>query len=154
MLQPFSFIFYKKSGLIADMIKWFTKGRYSHVTLLLDRLHTLELSWKTPTSIKHFNYPKDSYDVYVLSFPLSQEQKERIIEFIIHNISVRYDWLFILTRGLNLVFGTKILNSPNRYNCDELIVKAFEYAGIKLVPNIKKLTPDELAKSPYLKRIR
>lgn len=153
MFPPFSFIFYKKSGLISNLIKWFTKGKYSHVALVIDELHTLELSWKSPTAIKHFEYPKNSYDVYILSYPLSQEQKVKIMEFIKQNINTKYDWIYVLSRGLNLLFGTKIINSSDRFNCDELIVEAFRYVGIELITNDNKLTPDELANSKYLNKM-
>lgn len=152
MLQPFSFIFYKKSGLVSNLIKWFTKGRYSHVALILNDFHTLELSWKSPTSIQHFKYPKDSYDLYTLASSLSNEQQEKILEFIKKNIDTKYDWLYIITRGFNLLFGTKIINSSNRYNCDELIVDAFKYAGIELVSD-EKLNPDILSQSKYLNKM-
>lgn len=152
MNQPFLFIFYKKSGLIANLIKRFTGGKYSHVAMTLeDGFHTIELSWKTRTSIRHYSYQKGTFDLYELNIELSDEQKRKITEFILNNISTGYDFPYIVTRGLSLLFGTKIINTISKYNCDELLVDAFLYANINLLEGINEiLTPDVLARSKFL----
>lgn len=125
MFKPFTFLFYKGNSLISKIIRVISKGKYSHVCLILDDLHTIECSWCHPVVIKHFKYKSKSYDVYRLNIDLTDEQKEIIFNFIKQNIDSGYDWKFIISRGLHLLFGTKVVNSKKRYNCDELIVDAF-----------------------------
>jgi len=146
MLQQFDIILYKGQSLIAKTIKNISNSKYSHVALVLDSLHTLESDYKNPVNIRHFSYLKGSYDVYEFITPLTRKQRDGILEFIRANIGKGYDYPYILTRGLNILFGTKIYNSPDRYNCDELIVDAFRSEGIELLTG-DKLIPETLTQS-------
>jgi hypothetical protein len=87
-----------------------------------------------------------------LTIELSDKQKEDIFNFIRENVTLKYDWVYVVTRGFNIVFGTKIVNIRNRYNCDELIVEAFRASGINLADNDIKLSPETLSKSEYLRK--
>ncbi|MGD6897101.1 hypothetical protein [Bacillus infantis] len=153
MFQPFTFIFAKSDSLISKMIRKISKSKYSHVAMTLDSLHTLELTWKLPCVINHFSYSLDRYEVYQLNFELTEEQKKIIKDFIKINIASGYDTKFVISRGMNLLFGTKIRNSEHLYSCDELIVDAFAQIGIELLDKDVFLTPDSLSKSNYLTKI-
>lgn len=154
MSSPFLILFYKKSGIVDNLIRWITHGKYSHCALIFpDRLHSLELSYKNPTVIKHFNYSKKSYDMYRLNIDLSQEDIYKINDFIIRKIESGYDFKYLLSRGCNLLFGTKIVNSKNKYTCDEMIVESFKQIGINLVDDNVFLSPDSLSQSKYLRKI-
>jgi hypothetical protein len=82
--------------------------------------------------------------------PLTDEQRHGILRFIRDNIGEGYDWRYIISRGINLLFNTPILNSPNRNNCDELIIEAFRSEGINLVEGTK-LFPGIMASSSLLR---
>jgi hypothetical protein len=151
-MQPL-FIFYKGESLIGKFVKSVSKSEYSHVSLLLDDFHCLELNYKSPTSIQHFSYPEGSYHLYKLNFVLREYQLEKLNRFIRNNISTKYDWKFIVSRGLNLLFNTPIINSKGRFNCDELIVEAFKSIGINLIGEGTKLSPEALSKSDKLVKL-
>lgn len=153
MLKRFDMIFYKGKTPISKAIRFLTKSEYSHCAILLDSMHLIQLDWNTPTSIKHIDYHIQDYDVYELTIDLSKDEEQKIIEYIIQRISTEYDFVFIISRFFNILFGTKIYNSKDKYNCDELIVEAFRSIGINLIDGDVKLSPSELAKSKLLKKI-
>jgi hypothetical protein len=150
--QPL-FLFYSGTSLIGKIIRRTTNSKFSHVALLLDDFHCLELDYKSPTSIKHFRYPKGSYHLYKLNIHLTEQEIKRLNVFIRNNISTKYDWKFIFSRALNIFFGTLIINSKDRYNCDELIVEAYRFIGINLIEEDVKLSPETLSKSDKLVKI-
>jgi hypothetical protein len=121
--------------------------------MFLDHFHTLENAWNNPSVIKHFNYKYKDYDIYKLNIRLTDLQKQLILQYITEHIESGYDFKFLLSRGLHLLFGTKIINSKKTFTCDELIVEAFKVAGIKLIENDVMLTPSTLAESKYLEKV-
>ena len=149
-LYSFSFVFYKGDGLVARTIKVFTKGKYSHVGLMIDNIHIIQLDYKTPVSIHHLNYIKGDYDVYEYIGELSDDEKCRIVDFMKMRLSTKYDFKLIFSRMFNILFNTQIRGSDEKYNCDELIVDAFRSVGINLIEKDIRMTPDELSKSKLL----
>jgi hypothetical protein len=155
MNQPL-FIFSFKRTLVSRLIQLIGSIKYSHSAMTMPSLkyHTLESSYKNPTVIRHFSYPKGEYDIYKLKFDLSENELKKLEWFILHNISSGYDWRFLLSRALNKLIGTPITNSLERFNCDELIVAGIKYAtGIDLVDSYDGLTPESLSKSKHLIKI-
>lgn len=153
MLTPFNIVFHKGKTPIARIIRLLTKSSYSHCALVIDTLHLIQLDWKTPTTIKHLEYPLGNYDVYELTINLTEEEKRKIIRFIRDRISTSYDWKLIFSRFFNILIGTPIVSSESKYNCDELIVDALRSVGINLIEKDVKMTPDTLSKSKQLRKI-
>lgn len=153
MKQSFDLLFYKGNGWIDTVIRDVSKGEYSHCAIILDQLHTLETSWKNPSVIKHFKYKKGDYDVYRLTIELDDNQKQSILNYITEHIENGYDFIYLISRGLHLLFGTKVINSDKYFTCDELVVDAFKEAGIDLTEVDDNLSPSTLAKSKYLVKI-
>lgn len=153
MLKPFTLIFYKGDSIISKIIKSISDGEYSHVAIVIDEFHLLQLDWKTPISISHLMYNVDSYDVYEFKFTLTNDEKERILEYMRKRLNTKYDWKFIISRGFNSIFNTPIIHSENKYNCDELIIEAFRSViGVDLLLGDIKVSPNTLSKSSLLKR--
>ncbi|PSL40802.1 permuted papain-like amidase YaeF/Yiix C92 family enzyme [Planomicrobium soli] len=150
MLEQFDFIFYKGETPIARIIQRLTNSQYSHVAMVIDPLHLIQLDWKTPVSIQHLAYPISQYDVYRLKVALTEKEKAKVIFFIREWISTGYDWKLIISRFFNILLATPIVSSADRYNCDELIVDAFRHVGINLIEYDIQLTPDALSKSKLL----
>ncbi|MGI2327566.1 hypothetical protein [Planococcus sp. YIM B11945] len=153
MLEQFDLIFYKGETPIARAIKRLTNSEYSHVAMVIDPLHLVQLDWKTPVSIQHLAYPISQYDTYRLKTALTDEEKVKVILFMREWISTGYDWKLIFSRFFNILFGTPIISSVKRYNCDELIVDAFRHVGVNLIKDDVKMTPDTLAKSELLYKV-
>ncbi|TWT03737.1 hypothetical protein [Planomicrobium sp. CPCC 101079] len=153
MLEQFDLIFYRGETPIARIIQRLTNSQYSHVAMVIDPLHLIQLDWKTPVSIQHLAYPIGQYDIYRLKVALTETEKAKVIFFIREWISTGYDWKLIFSRFFNILFGTPIISSVHRYNCDELIVDAFRYVGVNLIDSDIKLTPDTLSKSRLLYKV-
>lgn len=153
MLEQFDLIFYKGETPIARIIQRLTNSQYSHVATVIDPFHLIQLDWKTPVSIQHLAYPIGQYDIYRLKIALTDLEKTKVIFFMREWISTGYDWKLIISRFFNLLFGTPIISSAKRYNCDELIVDAFRHVGINLIEQDVQLTPDALSKSKLLYKV-
>lgn len=153
MIKEFNIVFYKGNSITGKLIRKFTKGKYSHCAIALDSIHLVQLDWLNPVSIKHLDYRISDYDVYHLTFTLTDEEKEKIKEYIIERLSTTYDWKYIGSRFFNVLFGTKIYNSKNHYNCDELIIEAFRSIGVNLLNGDEQVSPEALSKSKLLKKI-
>jgi len=154
MLKPFNIVFHKGRTPISRIIKKLTKEPYSHCAFVISDFHLLQLDYKSPTVIKHLEYPRRNYDTYELITPLTNEEKERVINFIIARINTSYDFQFIFSRMFNILLRTPIINSKNKYNCDELVRDALRSVGINLIEDDSNLSPGELAKSKLLRKIK
>lgn len=153
-MQPL-FIFSRRQSIISKLIRKLSNSKFSHVAMTLqDRYHTLESSWKNPTTIEHFSYPKGEYEVCRLKFDLRQDEIELMERFIFENLYSGYDWKFILSRLGNRLLGTPVINSKQKYNCDELILEAIYYAtSIRIVDDMDNLTPEKLYESSYFVKV-
>lgn len=152
-IKPFDILFHKGKTPIARIIKKLTKEPYSHCAFFISDFHLLQLDYKSPTVIKHLEYPRGNYDVYELITPLTEQEKEKVINFIMQRIRTSYDFKLIFSRLFNILIGTPIINSKNKYNCDELVRDALRSVGINLIDDDSPLSPGELAKSKLLRKI-
>ncbi|MGM7685228.1 hypothetical protein ACSVDA_24285 [Cytobacillus sp. Hm23] len=150
-LQEFDIVAYKGESLISKIIRFSTHSPYSHVAFVLDDLHVLQLNWNTPTVVKHLEYKPHQYDVYRLKQALTEKESDRVRRFIYNKLNSKYDFKFIFSRLLYLLFNTSLYNSKKPYNCDELIVDAF--IGMELTDDQTLLTPYTLAQSDMLMKI-
>lgn len=153
MLKQFDIIFHKGRTPIAMIIKKLTKSEFSHCAFCLDNLHLLQLDWKTPVTIAHLEYPIGRYDIYRLKVDLTEDEKEKVIIFMRDRISTTYDWKLIFSRFFNILFGTPIVSSEKKYNCDELISDALRSVGVNLIDSDMEMTPDTLSKSNLIYKI-
>lgn len=152
-LQEFDLIFFKGTTWVGKLVKFFTGEKYSHTAIALDPFHLVETNYNTPVAVRHIKISTKDYDVYRLKKPLTTTQRLLILQFIHNEISKKYDWKFLFTRWLNLLFGIKPLNSKNRYNCDELVLEAFRVVGISLINDDVFMTPEKLSKSELLEKV-
>lgn len=152
-MQPL-FIFSHEKSLISYLIEKIGNTKYSHTAIYYPPFITIESSWRNPTAIKTYSYRKNERDIYKFYRDFTDEELNRMIEFIIKNVKGGYDWRYFISRGLNKLFDTKIVNSIDRLNCDELIVSAIAYATKEnIINDYGKLTPEYLSKSKYLIKI-
>lgn len=130
-LQPFDIIFYKGNSIISKTIRYFTVSTYSHVGLVLDDLHIVEIDWKFPLKIRHLQYKSNNYDVYRVKV-LTNTQKEKMLEFISLKLNTEYDhwenFRFLLWK----YFKIKTKDDIDKFNCIEFVVDCFKYAGVNL----------------------
>jgi uncharacterized protein YycO len=82
------------------------------------------------------------------SVECSDEQAEAVYKFLYDQIGKPYNWLGILGFVIRKDFPSK-----NRWFCSELVIAAFEAAGIHLiaVKQVDRVTPEMILESPLVK---
>lgn len=143
-LQPYDLLFYKGNDFISNIIKKETNSPYSHVALVLDDKHLIEIDKSYNLRIGHLGYSKQSFDIYRLKEPISFGQQMAINEYIYETINSKYDFIEILDILLLKFFKFTIKNDPNKFICSSWINDClWSAAGIEL-SNKEYPTPQEL----------
>lgn len=147
------FVLYSnQKSIISKLIRWQTRGQYSHAALLTSDGSIIEsmegIGVRSRSSITE-GAEGDSYDVFTVQ---TTENQDKIIEmFAGHQIGKKYDYLGILrflTREPNY-------NQKNRYFCSELVFDAFGYAGIDLFKDMQgwEVSPALLSHTPLATKL-
>lgn len=124
-------IFVRTNSLVSKMIRFFDKGKFSHVGIALDENHILDARLFGGVRRRHFNF--NDYEVVKVNGDM-----EQALQF----VGYKYDlWQFI---WYGFRYGDKVWNNPNELICSELI------AHYLLNNEYLDLTPNEL----YEKLIR
>lgn len=129
--------------------EFITQSPYSHVAMVLDEYHIIETDWKFPVSINHIRFKNTSYDIGKVD--LTDEQKNKIKEYLISHIHYGYDFKLLFSHALHILFDFRITEDNTKFICSELINKAFKHAGVKLFDGFA--TPADLANSEKVKII-
>jgi uncharacterized protein YycO len=138
-------LFFRGRGLISSLIRWQTRGEYSHVGLLLPDGSVIE-AWQgsgvRKTTLKDWK-GVDAFTVEGASY----SQWESAISFATAQVGKGYDYWGIvrfISRG----------NMPDndKWFCSELVFDAFAAAGIPLLARTHgwAVSPGVLALSPLL----
>lgn len=139
MLREYDILFYKGNSFLSRLIKRKTHSVYSHVALVLDDKHLLQINWNHRIKIEHIAYTKKKYDVYRLQLELSPFQKMRIKKFIYQTLNTQYDFKEII--GILLKFNIRTNNK--KFICSSWINECFKSIGISLNKD-KLVTPQNL----------
>lgn len=141
--------FYRGRSLVSKMIRWFTRGYYSHVAIILDDGRIVE-AWHSPARVRVINHLGDGHErgtqVDVFSFGVPYPASA--VAFAESAVGMRYDFagvLGFLTRGNT--------NRRNRVFCSELAMMVAKAGGAVLLQNVSdwKVSPSMLAMSPLLR---
>jgi uncharacterized protein YycO len=135
-------IIYKASGIIGNLISFISKAKYTHVAIYLSENKIIESTWR---GVK-INQFKDEKGIEIYSFTnLSEENREKIIQFIMSKINSKYDYSLLLTIIFERWFGVKPLDKQDAYICSELIDMAYNSIGIDIFKGrYLNPTPEEL----------
>lgn len=140
---------HKGTGIIGKLIKWQTRGQYSHASIYCGNGVLFESREFNGVQFSRINKSEDVDYFFVSTTP---EQEAKALEFMnkTHNKGYDYKMVFRFISRLPEANGTK-----NKYFCSELVFDLFEYIGINLFKNTKgwQVSPSMLAKSIYLENI-
>ena len=128
------------------LIAWFTQGKYSHVEFITPHGKALGARLKGGVQARDFHYIGNRKsrlfrievsDNLLYQYANSQRGKP-------------YDWLAIV----GFIFGRDWQNQ-RRWFCSEYVTWAILRSGVELlrVDDVAKITPDDVALSPYIKRM-
>lgn len=147
-LQPGDILVERGSGFPAWLVRMLTGSPYTHVALAVGGRQIAEIGATFPARVVPFR----PSDWTVLRYPgLGLEQKARLARWCRSQVGQRYDWAAIWELGVRLWGNVHAcLESRRRYICTELVLEAYEAAGIYLAPGCDILTPAEVAALPGL----
>lgn len=141
-------LLFKGRGILSRLIRWQTRGRYSHAAVLL-QYGTIIEAWHTGVRRKKVT---DWTNIDIFSVPTLTPAQECYIEtWLMKQVreGKKYDFLGVL----RFVSRSK-RDNPNRFFCSELVVEAFKFAGVHLfAPHIQgwQVSPSALEWSARLK---
>lgn len=113
-------------NIIQKIICKVTKDKYFHAEVYLGDYHIVD-AMPNGVKIRNFDNSLGEFDVYRYTGKITNEQYKKIEEFIQKTINAKYDFLQLMLQALHINFGT-----PKKYICIELVIKAFEYAGVNM----------------------
>jgi uncharacterized protein YycO len=116
----------KKNGKspISKLIHFFTKDIYNHAELYLGNYIICD-AMPNGVKIRTFDSSLKEFDAFRYTGTITSEQDAKIEEFIQKSINAKYDFLQLIFQALHINFGVS-----KKYICIELVIKAFEYAGL------------------------
>lgn len=130
-------LFYKPKTLMGRLIKFFSpllfnkEAKYSHVGIMLDRLHVLDINGGKSSQIRHINVNEEDYDV--VNIDLSYDQQTKFCKTIGRYLNLEYDYF----KAINLH------DNYNKYTCYELVnVILYDIGYLDKIYDIK--LPEEL----------
>lgn len=141
--------FYRGRSLISLAIRWFTRGDYSHVAIILDDDRIVE-AWHDPAEVRFINHLGDGHEpgTVVDVFAFEPAYPASATEFAAAAVGMRYDFAGVLG------FLTKrSADKQDRVFCSELAMMTAKAGGAVLLQNVQdwKVSPSMLAMSPLLK---
>lgn len=140
---------YRGVSLVSRIIKFVTRGKYSHTAIMLSDDEVVE-AWEGCSRVRVIKNLSDGHragtpvDIYEL--PCSTAQEAAFLGFIAWQIGKKYDRFGLLAFFLN----TQKLERQHRWFCSELLAGACEYAGIELIKNAEhwQVSPTMVTRSP------
>jgi len=158
-----SIVFFKdNNSIVSRIIANVTRSKWTHVGLIvgydkLTNVATIIESNRFITTRITTTEINESHVVF--STAMTEEVKQRVVEYAFKQIGTKYDYLQILGLFISLVFkGDRLafFNSSNKLICSELIDLSFYKAGVKRKndDNIGNVTPSELLEVYELKETK
>lgn len=116
-------------SLLSGLIKWQTRGDYSHASLILpnDR-HVEAREFKGVVAHREFTAPRgETADVFEL--PITEEQEQALDHFIRAELGCGYDWRAVFAF---ITRRTPAKASARKWFCSEFVAACLGAAGIPL----------------------
>lgn len=141
-------LLFRGRGIISSLIRWQTRGIYSHAAILMRDGRIVE-SWQGDgVRVKTL---KDWEGIDCFEVPeLTSEDWDRAIKFCLDKVGEGYDYSGVLR------FVSRRKTGANQsWFCSELVYAALHYAGANLFRDIQpdEVSPGLLAISPLIKPI-
>jgi hypothetical protein len=142
-LQPFDILFYKGDSFISKLIKKETGSQYSHVALVLDDKHLVEIDRSYNLKINHIGYSKKDFDVYRIDENITRGQHRIMMDYVYKTLNSQYDYVEIIDILLLKAFNTTLMSDQNKFICSTWINACFSQVGIQL-SSMEYPTPQDL----------
>lgn len=145
-------VFYRGTGIINRAIRFFSRGGYSHVAIILKDGSIIEAypfkGVRRRSGIKDEIKKDTTIETYMV--PASHEECISIEQFLISQLGKKYDYLSVF--GFILYATKESRKASQKWFCSELVFAAFQKANINLLERVDawKVSPSLLSYSPYI----
>jgi len=142
---------YKGKSWISKIIKFVSRGEYSHTAIMLEEDYIVE-AWQGSDSVRVIqslssgHIPGTEVDIY--SIDLGKKQEERFRKFVQDQVGKPYDlW------GIHGFLWRRDTQRSQSWFCSELFAAAYQEAGKKLYNDTEpsQISPSMVARSIALK---
>lgn len=139
---------YRGTSLISNLIKWQTRGDYSHSAIIV--ANTLYEAKEFKGTVKRMAYDdSDKVDYEDFIVETTREQRDKLVEFLEKQLGKGYDYwaaFAFITRS------KADRKATNQWICSELSFAAIKDIGIELLGRIESwaVSPVILSYSPKL----
>lgn len=139
MGHNYKLVFYKDDSLIAKIIKFVTKSKYCHVSILIDNMFIYETDVFKKSHICIFEYDHSKHEVYEFNGEVSDYNARK---FMATNLGNSYDYMEILKI---LLKNNKLKDKQDEYICSTLVLEFIKKCtNIKIDGELKLATPQDL----------
>lgn len=154
-LFPVRLAFYKGTSFTSKLIKWFTRGEYSHVGILFQDGTVIE-AWepngvRLSKSLGEVHEPGTVVDIYGLADEVNFDCQREAYYWVQGELGKPYDWAGIfqfLTKGDR---SRQECNHPEKWFCSEISMAFMDRASYALLNcDAFKVPPFQLSTSPRL----
>lgn len=139
------------AGPIDTLVEIVTRSPWSHVAMVADPGENLAIEAQAFKAVQY--RPVSAFknqSIIMRIHDLTDEQREKIVEYAKKQIGKPYDYKAILEELERFEFGKAIEpEEPGRFICSSLIAAAYKSAGIDLT-DCPLAAPDDLYKSKKL----
>lgn len=142
--------FYKGKSIVSKLIRWFTRGDYSHVAVMFNDGFIVE-AWHNPSKVRTISHLGEGHEVGTVvdlyEVHLKDEYAARLE--CVKSLGLKYDFLGVLGFVARWTKGSK-----SKLFCSELAMKVCAAGNTPLLERISayKVSPSALATSPLLVR--
>jgi hypothetical protein len=146
-------VFVQGKGIIADITRFFDKGKFSHCAIAISDSKVIEADIDTRVAVRPF-VREDYVIVESIDLGFTSQQRMDVYNSALKHVGRRYDYIqliwYALRKWLRLK-GHNRLNNPRYVICSELVFIILDETGILDELGIKEtafrgtdLTPNEL----------
>lgn len=148
-MKKVNVLLFRGKGIISALIRWQTRGNYSHAAIRLENGDIIE-SWQGGDHCVRLTSIRDWTTIDSFTAEVTDEQYSKITNFLYGQIGRPYDFLaiarFLTRRSFNQDNG--------KWFCSELVFAAFQKAGIELFTNTEawEVSPQLLSRTPLIRK--
>lgn len=144
MIKRVDIIFYRGSGFMSSLIRFFTWGKYSHVAL---RFENGDLWESYPGKGVRCGQESSATNPETYTLWVSDVSEDLLRGFLRQQRGKGYDYFGVL-RFIPRI--GRYVGTPKRWFCSELVFEALYFAGVRVLNHIRgnKVSPASLSLSP------
>jgi len=139
---------HRSSGFVSTLIKWQTRGSYSHASLVLPDDTVLE-SMQGKGVVKNRTVQSCGEQVDLFTIPALASVHQKALDFALQQLGKGYDYTMVARFVTRRPADRK---ESGKWFCSELVFASFAQAGLLLLRDTEawEVSPELLSKSPYL----